>query len=493
MEYLPVLVLCGCLAGLFVLAVRESVTRRRGLFRGWSQAAQDLGFNLTRSDTYLGHRITGRDGRAEIDVHALRLGGKPPVRFTRFAVREVGIPAGLKINPEGVLGGLNAAFGFGHDLRTGNVSFDDRTRVAGPEAQALALLDHATRARLSGRLAHATVRVEDSTVVFEIPELITEAARVVGVVKELVDLARCLSLTGRSVPAMLRTNAASEPLRAVRQRNLEVLIRDYPGEKDTTLACERAVADERDAQIVLMAAKRLGEPGWPYVQKVMEMPRAEASLRVEALEHLSAQVPSARLLPLLKAALGSSCPALHPPAILALGRLPDVPACALILLRLENAHDATAVAAARVLGDLRDGRAEWALVQLLARENPHVRIAAATALGKLGTRAAVEPLLACSRTSSVLGDGEVRRAVREALVIIRARLGDVDVGRLSVVETGGEVGALSVAPDEGALSLADEPLPARQAAPAPETDLAALSADARRAAERGAQGGQPAE
>ncbi len=108
-------------------------------------------------------------------------------------------------------------------------------------------------------------------------------------------------------------------------------------------------------------------------------------------------------------------------------------------------------AVAEGLATLADPRAEQALVQLLSRPADGVRCAAARSLGRVGSIAAVEPLLAL--TKGALFGGEAREAAREAVRRIQERLGDADAGRLSLAEPGGE-GALSLAEPDGALSLA---------------------------------------
>ena len=79
-------------------------------------------------------------------------------------------------------------------------------------------------------------------------------------------------------------------------------------------------------------------------------------------------------------------------------------------------------------------------------------VAAAQALGQSGTVAAVVPL----REAAERG-GDLRRAARQAIAGIQARLAGAEPGQLSLA--GGEAGALSLADGEpGALSLADHPV-----------------------------------
>src|SRR5512140_374903 len=71
--------------------------------------------------------------------------------------------------------------------------------------------------------------------------------------------------------------------------------------------------------------------------------------------------------------------------------------------------------------------AEPALLGLLTHRAEPVRLAAVTALGRIGTIRAVETLLPL--TKGVLALGE-KKAARDAIAIIQARLGEAEAGRL---------------------------------------------------------------
>jgi hypothetical protein len=88
------------------------------------------------------------------------------------------------------------------------------------------------------------------------------------------------------------------------------------------------------------------------------------------------------------------------------------------------------------------------MLEALRSEDPPVSVAAAQALGRVGTVAAVVPL----REAAEQG-GDLRRAARQAIAEIQARLAGAEPGQLSLA--GGEAGALSLADGEpGRLTLA---------------------------------------
>jgi hypothetical protein len=80
-----------------------------------------------------------------------------------------------------------------------------------------------------------------------------------------------------------------------------------------------------------------------------------------------------------------------------------------------------------------------------------LRLKIVEALAQLGTARAVEPLL------KVVGGYLIKTGARDAIRRIQRRLGDVDAGRLSIVESADGSGSLSLAPDAGGLSIAATP------------------------------------
>jgi HEAT repeat protein len=101
-----------------------------------------------------------------------------------------------------------------------------------------------------------------------------------------------------------------------------------------------------------------------------------------------------------------------------------------------------AASAASALGALQAPAAEQPLIRALWREAPGLRVAAAEALGRSGSTAAVLPL---KQAADRYPDTAFRRAVRQAIAEIQARLPGASPGQLSLA-----------AAESGQLSLADE-------------------------------------
>jgi hypothetical protein len=95
------------------------------------------------------------------------------------------------------------------------------------------------------------------------------------------------------------------------------------------------------------------------------------------------------------------------------------------------------------------------LLAILQHETADLQVAAAHALGRIGTVAAVPLLQEAAERSP--DDQNLRRATRQAVAAIQSRLQGASPGQLSLAGTV-DAGQLSLAPDEaGQLSLADDP------------------------------------
>ena len=149
-----------------------------------------------------------------------------------------------------------------------------------------------------------------------------------------------------------------------------------------------------------------------------------------------------------RADTGDSCAAR---AIVSLGeRLSAKAAGAALRRALGGAgRPLTARACLEALGHRGLPEAEGLLLEALRSEDAPVSVAAAEALGRAGTVTAVAPLREAAERS-----GDLRRAARQAIAEIQARLAGAEPGQLSLA--GGEAGALSLADGEpGRLTLAD--------------------------------------
>ena len=122
-----------------------------------------------------------------------------------------------------------------------------------------------------------------------------------------------------------------------------------------------------------------------------------------------------------------------------------------LIAALAESTEAIGIAAGlHALGGDTGADVEAIALPHLASHSAEVQAAAAALLIRVGTAHAVEPLTPLAVGLAV--DADTKKAARAALAAIRARLGRVEAGQVSMAA--GEGGAVSVAADPpGALSL----------------------------------------
>ncbi|MBI5368544.1 MAG: hypothetical protein HZA54_16030 [Planctomycetes bacterium] len=469
---LGIFMLVGAVALLRLAWNQVAISKAREV---WTWVGAKRGLAMKNSLPLARPRLAGVIAGLKVTIDTVRRGGRHKRTYTRFMVEIDTPPAGLTATREDLLTQLGGALGFG-DLRIGDPEFDRAVRLRGAEAAAVALLDAARRDRLREFVVGRHGRIEHGLLCMELPTLLTDEKAMLGHIEYVVDLAKDLGLRGVRLPPRLRRNAEADPCPAVRRRNLELLLREFPEAPERAEACRAVLAEaESPPDLVLLASRPLGPEGWPALQRLAFAPGLEPEIAAAALRHLALELPPDRRLALLEHAMESEAPALHREArerIVELGYQPPTA----VLLRWLAAPGAQTVAYAAQCILLRDGApAEGPLLFALNRPEVAVRLAVTAALGKLGTLAAVEPLRTLAADAPLL-DGGLRAATRAAVKEIQSRLGAAaGAGQLSLARTTGEAGALSLAArDAGELSLAPEGVPATAA----EATAAAESAPA---------------
>jgi HEAT repeat protein len=321
----------------------------------------------------------------------------------------------------------------GQALSIGDRAFEARVHSTGPEALVLAALSHVSRTQRvfdrpwSGELRHGVLEYRD------------DDEPLVALTRELISAARALSVRPCEILPRLTNNLENDPEYQVRARNLQAI--DGLLAHDRKRAHERARQALRDAHaaVRLIAARML-----PDLTTVIRVARRDPDphVRTSLLIHLS-HFAGARLRPTLRSALASPHVEERRAAILAYGNIGDRWAAREIAEHAQGPELRVAEAVVEALARVGGSDSERALIALLAHRNRGIRVAASAALGKIGTIAAVEPLL--------------DRGAHSAARAIQARLHGADAGRLTLVPDA-HSGALSPAerdPGPGGLSAAD--------------------------------------
>lgn len=351
-------------------------------------------------------------------------------------------PYGLTVRPEGAGTAFEKVFD-GGEIETGDAAFDRAAYVQGERALARAVLGVEARRALAGLLGgRLAVRApEGREERLEVSALVAgdelrvetvsgpgEAEALSGALEALLSVARRL-VAPPDLASRIAENSATEPDAAVRLANLRTLLGEFPAAGPTREATLAGCRDA-DASVRLEAALSLGEEGLALLGELAggeEVPEETAARAVEALGE---RLPPSEALAILSRALDSGRPILARAAIGAAARE-------------EEAETAEAAEVAEV--------AETLLLRALAHPEEALCVATARALGRAASPRAVVPLREASAAHPF--DAALRRAARQAIAAIQARVAGGAPGQLSLA--GEEAGRLSLAAEDatGRLSL----------------------------------------
>jgi hypothetical protein len=432
------------LFGLVVAAITASIVylatseRRRAHLRIWRQAATRV--ELTEVEEgegglFEGGFVSGRSGLLRVRLESYRRGKYE--NGTRIVVTGLGHGAGgLSLRREGLSTAFEKRFIGEREIEIGDPSFDAEYYVQGRAPLALALLDPETRRRLAallrGRVALAgrgPIEVDPSLSDGILEVRVKESGfsdkreRVPEILAGVLEVAQRL-VAPADVAARIASNLRAEPEAGARLRGVLMLSREFPHHAATRAAL-LAAREDASEEVRLRAGMALGEEGRGTLVDLVERAGTDDSCAARAIAALGERLPAERAEAALRRALGGA------------GRPQTAQAC------LE------------ALGRLGRPEHEGLILDALRHEDAQVAVAAARALGGVGTVAAVPPL---REATSPGVHGELRSAARQAVAEIQARLTGAEPGQLSLA--GGEAGALSLADGEpGRLSLAEEEKP----------------------------------
>jgi HEAT repeats len=367
-----------------------------------------------------------------------------------------GLASGIYLRPAAELPGDP-----GPDFEIGDAELDALLVLGGSTVVLRALFDEQTRslAREVCRL-DGSVAVKFGELIAHFEESLWRRPRVTA-----ADLRRVVALASRlradMVPEVrLADIVRADPSAVVRTRALEALVTivEDPPSRPATVDAFRAALLDPDAAVRLTAARAVGEAGLPVLHRLAADAVIDDGVSAEAIAALGGHLTFHRVRPILDAALAAGRTRTACAALKALGRGSGAEAgvIAYVLARTMGpgvpgaAARAIAIAAADALADTREPGAERALLPLLASEAVDVSTAAASALGRIGTAAAVAALRDAEARGRPLGP-----AARAAIAAIRSRLTGATPGQVSLA--GGDAGQLSVVESaDGRVTLADE-------------------------------------
>jgi HEAT repeat protein len=440
--------------GLAVFGVYAWLSLQRTVQMGvWRAAAEKCGLTDLDESNVLRGRYRIEDGpvlEVRFETYTCRDpdNNENTLSGTRFSIDGRGQLLPLSLTREGRgLFGRERPF---REIQIGDDRFDDDFIVNGPATFVRAVLDADTRRLLCGLLAGVDLEVKRGVLKATVPPASadgTDARQLARMLSLLLDAARRLQRP-RDVVARLAQNARHDPDARVRLANLLTLVGDYHDHPATEPALLAASADDSD-MVRLRAAIALGERGATLLQIARFTQDDEVGARAVATldRHLSLDDVNdllSRALRLRFLSMARAC-------LTALGNRGGE-AVALLGRVMGVEEGDLAVAAADALAATGSPIAERLLVAALVRDLPALRVAAAGALGRVGSVSAVLPLKEAEARHA--DDGIFRRAARQAVAEIQSRLGAASPGQVSLATA--EAGTLSLVDDErGRLSLKD--------------------------------------
>jgi hypothetical protein len=332
---------------------------------------------------------------------------------------------------------------------TGDAVFDERVRVRQAHAVSNAMLNASTRQLLTRLLDKGGLAVQRPHLCLLVRGGLDEMASFWSpTLEQCLEAAQRLSLSADGALEALIVMAESDPVEEVRWRSLEVLAAQFP-ESDAGQRAAQALLTASDPEMRLAAAKRLEGPaaGECLLNLVSSEGCIPGKVRADALAHLLDAYLSTDQGGVIALAAQSELEPLRQVAAEAMARPPHVARVAR-LLEQDSAGGGALTAATSA-----------ALVAMLSSGADGGPLAAARALGAVGTREAVEPLLQLAKKLAP-GQG-LRTAARDAVRQIQARLGAGGGGGLSLASSVGLPGALSLPSPEsqGATVVTSSNLP----------------------------------
>jgi HEAT repeat protein len=453
----------GSILGLLTAGAVASIAylllwfRFRERAAAWQQAARAVELTGVATSGFMGWdtRLTGKAGTLRVRLESYQRGKSE--RGTRAVVGGLRHGAyALTIRAEGITTAIEKTFGE-REIVLGDEAFDSAAYVQGAPGLIRALFDADTRG-LTRRLLQGQLRVagprgardlavrtgvSDSELQVEIREPLfgDVLGRLPDALAVVLDLARRLERPD-DLAAAIATNTRREPLAAVRLANVQLLAKEHPAHAATRESLLAALGDE-DAEVRLQAAIALGPDGRAVLLESATREDTEDTLAARAIAALAGEFPADLAIERLKRARRSQQAKVARACIDVVGRAGTAQAIEALASVLADAGDELAAAAAGALGGTPSEVAQRALVGALGHDSAAVRVAASEALGRIGTPLAVAPLRECAGAHSF--DGALRRAVRQAVAEIQARVSGASPGQLSLTIE-----------DAGQVSLADE-------------------------------------
>ena len=412
----------------------------------WVTAGRSLGLRLEKRGSSL--VMKGQVQGANVAIDAVYERGE---LFHRVQIGDVAIPESVAIHGRGAdeLSGPPR----GLECTTGIPEFDRAIRVEGDPYDAFALLTVQGRKSLVELVTKFRAQIIRGRIVYRGLEVPGTANFLPLVLGRILSAAQGLSTAVLSQKDRLVRNVESDPAPRVRRRSLELLLLEQHGADPSTARAVELALRDAEPSIRLIAGTRKGPEGLRTLCDLVESGSVPESIRARGLQVLLETMPSEAIHTTLARCLSPDTPEeVRNLAISASGELQLATALEALIGLTRHEDDETVSLSVLALSQIADPTAESALLGLLDRvDQVPLQVQIIEALSNLGTARSVEPLM------KLVGGSMIKTGARQAIRRIQSRLGDVDAGRLSIIESADEAGSLSLAPDVGGLSITATP------------------------------------
>ena len=447
MVFLAVLLAVLFFVVLFVW-LQQQVARWRNAL---SVVATELGLSFEPGSFLKKAKVQGETDGFPIVVDSYTVStGKSSQTFTRITIDgRDRIPGGLLIEKEGLGSTIKKAF-IGEDIELGDPAFDNTIVLRGDRNDVRVRFDEHARATTI-KAVSAGVRLKKGKVKLEKSGLVTDSAKLLEMVMQVIGLATALDTSDERPEARLLRMLQTDSEPEIRQRSLQMLLNQYNDTDEAQEAAERAILDDAPG-VRLAAARTLGRFG--PIAAVLTDRGQTAEMRQYAAEIIGTGLAGREeVVGCLEEVLGYGPDVVVAEVLRAMSRIAHEPDAELLKPHCQGGDVDSRVEVARMLGRLIGRFAEPILILMLDDDEMTVVVEAMASLSKVGSRIAVQPLL--RHTKGVFADSAVKDGANQAIKAIQSRQGNIATGRLSLAETS-ELGNLSISVDSGALGLVEE-------------------------------------
>jgi HEAT repeat protein len=447
------------------LAIHSMSRQRLRILSDFQGAAAEVGLELVETQGSLTRepRVVARQGGRTV---TLEWTVERKAHLLRIVVDG---NAAISLEPERPTHAVARALQ--RETQIGDDAFDDAVHVLGSPLQLRAILDGATRnvvSRLfagwldqpigSAKQTAAKITVRDGDLVAELPvgATHTTASDLAWLVRSLLHHAPRFDKP-RDPVQRLAEHLPDDPLWTVRLNGLEMLAASFPKHPATAAVLRRALDDPR-LEVRAHAALALGDAS---ALLAISRDSDDDEITARTLRALGNRAPFDALVEILERSVRRRRLAVAAACVAALGSHGEAAVETLGKVLAREAGE-LAIAAAQALRRTGAPAAEVPLLRALSpAEEPELATAVVAALGTVGGVGAVLPIREAADHPRATRD--LRRAARQAIAEIQARMPGATPGQLSVAASAGEAGRVTLADagERGRLSLrpAGEPVP----------------------------------